>query len=64
VNPVALVAWACGIAAYLAETTYVGWLGGTLPSLAVSLVVYLAASIASGAMRTAPEQLIDTSPQA
>jgi len=53
VNPVALVAWGCGIAAYLAETTYVGWLGGTLPSLAVSLVVYLAASAAIGAMRAA-----------
>ena len=45
VNPVALAAWGCGIAAYLAETTYVGWLGGTLPSLAVSLIVYLAASV-------------------
>jgi putative hydroxymethylpyrimidine transporter CytX len=55
VNPVALVAWGCGIATYLAETTYVGWLGGTLPSLAVSLVVYLAASFAIGAMRGAPE---------
>lgn len=44
VNPVALLAWACGIAAYLAETTYVGWLGGTIPSLAVSLVIYLAAT--------------------
>ena len=46
VNPLALIAWGCGIATYLAETTYVGWLGGTLPSLAVSLVVYLAASLA------------------
>jgi nucleobase:cation symporter-1, NCS1 family len=46
VNPVALVAWAFGIATYLAETTYVGWLGGTLPSLAVSLAVYLAAELA------------------
>ena len=55
VNPVALVAWGCGIATYLAETTYVGWLGGTLPSLAVSLVVYLAASFAIGAMRGTPE---------
>ena len=54
VNPVALVAWGCGIAAYLAETTYVGWLGGTLPSLAVSLVVYLAASFTVGAMRSVP----------
>ena len=41
VNLVALLAWACGIAVYLAETTFVGWLGGTLPSLAVTLVVYL-----------------------
>lgn len=53
VNPVALVAWGCGIAAYLVETTYVGWLGGTLPSLAVSLVVYLAASAAIVPMRAA-----------
>ena len=44
INAVALIAWACGIATYLAETTYVGWLGGTLPSLAVSLVVNVAAS--------------------
>lgn len=46
VNPLALIAWGCGIATYLAETTYVGWLGGTLPSLAVALVVYATASIA------------------
>ncbi len=46
INPVALLAWGCGIATYLAETTYVGWLGGTLPSLAVSLIVYLAVSLA------------------
>ena len=52
VNPVALVAWGCGIAAYLAETTYVGWLGGTLPSLAASLAVYLAASLALERVRT------------
>ncbi len=45
VNPVALAAWGCGIAAYLGETTFVGWLGGTLPSLGVSLLVYLAASV-------------------
>jgi putative hydroxymethylpyrimidine transporter CytX len=44
VNPVALFAWGCGIAAYLAETTYVGWMGGTLPSLLVTLVVYTAAA--------------------
>jgi nucleobase:cation symporter-1, NCS1 family len=43
VNPVALLAWGAGIATYLAETTYVGWLGGTLPSLAVALIVYIAA---------------------
>jgi NCS1 family nucleobase:cation symporter-1 len=41
VNPIAMVAWATGVAVYLAETTYVGWLGGTLPSLAGSLAVYL-----------------------
>jgi NCS1 family nucleobase:cation symporter-1 len=46
VNPVALLAWVCGIATYLAETTYVGWLGGTLPALAVSLIAYLAFSMA------------------
>jgi len=43
INPVALLAWGCGIAAYLAETTYVGWLGGTVPSLVASSIVYLAA---------------------
>jgi putative hydroxymethylpyrimidine transporter CytX len=53
VNPVALIAWACGIATYLAETMYVGWLGGTLPSLAVSLVVYLAASVTIERFRAA-----------
>ena len=41
VNPVALAAWAAGVATYLAETTWVGWLGGTLPSLVVSLVAYV-----------------------
>ena len=46
VNPIALLAWGSGIATYLAETTYVGWLGGTLPSLAVSLIAYLAVSLA------------------
>jgi putative hydroxymethylpyrimidine transporter CytX len=51
INPVALVAWGCGIAAYLAETTCVGWLGGTLPSLAVSLAVYLALSMTLGRTR-------------
>jgi hypothetical protein len=49
---VALVAGGCGIAVYLAETTYVGWLGGTLPSLAVSLAVYLLLSVAVGRQRT------------
>jgi putative hydroxymethylpyrimidine transporter CytX len=44
VNPVAMAAWATGVAVYLLETTYVGWLGGTLPSLAASLLVYLAAT--------------------
>lgn len=46
INPVAMIAWGSGIATYLAETTYVGWLGGTLPSLAVSLIAYLALSLA------------------
>jgi NCS1 family nucleobase:cation symporter-1 len=41
VNPVAMLAWATGVAIYLAEKTYVGWLGGTLPSLVGSLAVYL-----------------------
>jgi NCS1 family nucleobase:cation symporter-1 len=42
VSLVSLAAWGIGVAAYLAETTYVGWLGGTLPSLAASLVAYVA----------------------
>jgi NCS1 family nucleobase:cation symporter-1 len=46
VNPIALVAWAAGVGAYLAETTYVGWLGGTLPSLAASMAAYLVLSLA------------------
>jgi putative hydroxymethylpyrimidine transporter CytX len=46
INPIAVLAWGCGIATYLAETAYVGWLGGTLPSLAVSLAVHLAVSLA------------------
>ncbi len=50
VNPVALVAWAVGVAAYLGETTYVGWLGATLPSLVASLAVYLILSVALGAL--------------
>ncbi|MGD0123628.1 MAG: cytosine permease [Candidatus Limnocylindrales bacterium] len=53
VNTVALLAWGCGIAAYLAETTYVGWLGGTVPSLVVSLVAYLAASLMIRRVRAA-----------
>jgi putative hydroxymethylpyrimidine transporter CytX len=64
VNPVALVAWACGIAAYLAETTYVGWLGGTLPSLAASLLVYLAATFIGRAIGTAPDGLPSPAPDA
>jgi NCS1 family nucleobase:cation symporter-1 len=51
INPVALIAWGCGIAAYLGETTYIGWLGGTLPSLAVSLFVYLGLSATVGRLR-------------
>jgi NCS1 family nucleobase:cation symporter-1 len=46
VNPIALVAWAAGVGAYLGETTYVHWLGGTLPSLGASMAVYLLASVA------------------
>ncbi len=51
VNPVALIAWAAGVGAYLAETTFVGWLGGTLPSLGVSTAVYLIASMGIRALR-------------
>ena len=50
-NPIALIAWGAGLATFLAETTYVGWLGGTLPSLAVSLVVYVALSRLPQAVR-------------
>ena len=53
INPIAVLSWGCGIATYLAETAYVGWLGGTLPSLAVSLVMYLALSLALGRARPA-----------
>lgn len=42
VNAVALAAWIAGLATYLAETTWLVWLGGTLPSLVVSLAVYVA----------------------
>jgi nucleobase:cation symporter-1, NCS1 family len=45
VNPIAVVAWAAGVGAYLGETTYVGWLGGTLPSLGASMAVYLLVSL-------------------
>jgi NCS1 family nucleobase:cation symporter-1 len=38
---VALAAWGLGLATYLAETTYVVWLGGTLPALLVSLLAYV-----------------------
>jgi NCS1 family nucleobase:cation symporter-1 len=54
VRPVAMVAWGLGVAAYLAETTFVGWLGATLPSLTVSLVVYLGLSAAVGVFRGRP----------
>ena len=47
INPIALVAWGSGIAVYLVETTYIGWLGGTLPSLAASLLVYSILSLAA-----------------
>jgi len=53
VNPVALMAWVCGIATYLAETRYVGWLGGTLPALAASLTAYLVVSKVLGRLRAA-----------
>ncbi|MGZ6273600.1 MAG: putative hydroxymethylpyrimidine transporter CytX [Candidatus Limnocylindrales bacterium] len=55
VNPIALAAWAAGVGAYLAETTYVGWLGGTLPSLGVSMAVYLVVGRAIEVVRRAPE---------
>lgn len=45
VSFVALLAWAVGIGVYLAETRYIGWLGGTLPSLAASMLVYLGLSL-------------------
>jgi NCS1 family nucleobase:cation symporter-1 len=48
VNLVALAAWGCGVGVYLAETTYVGWLGATLPSLAASLLAYLGLSLVAG----------------
>jgi hypothetical protein len=48
---VALVAWGAGAAVYQAETTYVHWMGGTLPSLAASMAVYLALSLVIGVRR-------------
>jgi nucleobase:cation symporter-1, NCS1 family len=53
VNPIALVAWAAGVATYVAETNYLGWLGGTLPSLAVSLAAYVVLTKAWRAARSA-----------
>ncbi len=53
VNPAAMLAWASGVAVYLVETTYVGWLGGTLPSLAAALVVYVALGLVRGRHRAA-----------
>ena len=44
INLVALLAWAAGIGSYLLVIRAAPWLGGTLPSLGVSLVVYLALS--------------------
>ena len=44
INLVALLAWAAGIGSYLLVINAAPWLGGTLPSLGVSLVVYLALS--------------------
>jgi putative hydroxymethylpyrimidine transporter CytX len=54
VNPIALVAWAAGTGAYLAETTYLGWLGGTLPSLAASTAAYLVLSKGIEVVRRPP----------
>jgi NCS1 family nucleobase:cation symporter-1 len=51
VNPVALIAWIVGFGTYQAETTYVVWLGGTLPALLVSLVAYLVLTAAQRRMR-------------
>jgi putative hydroxymethylpyrimidine transporter CytX len=42
INPVALIAWAAGIGSYLLVINTAPWLGGTLPSLGASLVVYVA----------------------
>ena len=56
-NPIALVAWAAGVGAYLAETTYLGWLGGTLPSLGASMAVYLVVSRAAWSLRRSHEEV-------
>jgi len=53
INPIAMLAWAAGVGVYLLETTYVGWLGGTLPSLAASLLVYSVVSAAVGRYQAA-----------
>jgi putative hydroxymethylpyrimidine transporter CytX len=55
VNPIALLAWAAGVGAYLGETTYVGWLGGTLPSLGASMAVYVLVSLTIKVARRPPE---------
>ena len=44
INVVALLAWAAGIGSYLLVINAAPWLGGTLPSLGVSLVAYLVLS--------------------
>jgi NCS1 family nucleobase:cation symporter-1 len=41
VNVVALLAWGAGIGSYLLVITVAPWLGGTLPSLGASLIVYV-----------------------
>ncbi len=41
VNLVALLAWGAGIASYLLVINLAPWLGGTLPSLTASLLVYV-----------------------
>ena len=41
ISPIALLAWAAGVATYFAVINGAPWLGGTLPSLAASLVAYL-----------------------
>jgi NCS1 family nucleobase:cation symporter-1 len=41
VNVVALLAWGAGIGSYLLVINVAPWLGGTLPSLGASLIVYV-----------------------